>query len=94
MKESICKIEPTSDEKNRTPLTLEMPVDLMQQLTEAATLADTDVQSLAICYVQQGLTNSSTDLKREQFLLHTKELLAKHGVHDTTDEEILDKFLF
>lgn len=92
MKENTCQCQRTSDNENRTPLTLEIPVDLLGQLHEAADLAKTDVPSLLLCYAQQGLTNSSAQLKWHLFLTHAKDVLAKHEVHDKTIEEIFGKF--
>ena len=92
MKESICPCQTTSNNKDHTPLTLKIPVDLVGQLQEATYLAKTDVHSLLLCYARQGLTNSSAQLKRQQFLTHAKDVLAEHGVHDKTVEEIFGKF--
>lgn len=92
MKENTCQCQMTSDNKDRAPLTLEIPVDLLGQLKEAAALAKTDLLSLILCYAQQGLINSSAQLKRQQFLTHAKDVLAAHGVHDKTIEEIFGKF--
>ena len=84
----------TSNNDDHTPLTLKVPVDLLGQLKEAADLAKTDVPSLLLCYAQQGLTNSSAQLKRQLFLTHAKDVLAAHGVHDKTIEEIFGKFTY
>lgn len=92
MKESNCPCQTTSNNKDHTPLTLEVPIDLLGQLKEAAALAETDLHSLILCYAQQGLINSSAQLKRQQFLTHAKDVLAEHGVHDKTIEEIFRKF--
>lgn len=92
MRENICQCQTTSDEKGHTPLTLEIPVDLLGQLTEAAALAETDIPSLVICYVRQGLINSSAELKKQQFLTHAKDVLEKHGVQGITVDEIFGKF--
>ncbi len=92
MKENICKCQMTSDNNDHAPLTLKIPGDLLGQLQEAADLAKTDVHSLLLCYARQGLTNSSAQLKRQQFLTHAKDVLAEHGVHDKTIEEIFSKF--
>lgn len=92
MKENTCQCQMTSNNNDHTPLTLKIPVDLLGQLQEAADLAKTDVDSLLLCYARQGLTNSSAQLKRQQFLTHAKDVLAEHGVHDKTIEEIFGKF--
>lgn len=91
MKENTCQCQMTSS-GDHTQLTLKIPVDLLGQLQEAADLAKTDVHSLLLCYAQQGLTNSSAQLKRQQFLAHAKDVLEEHGVHDKTIEEIFGKF--
>ena len=92
MKENACQCQKTSNNDDHTPLMLKVPVDLLGQLQEAADLARTDVHSLILCYAQQGLINSSAQLKRQQFLTHAKDVLAEHGVHDKTIEEIFGKF--
>jgi len=94
MKENICQCQTTSDNTNRASFTLEIPVDLLGQLKEAAALAKTDVHSLILCFAQQGLTNSSVQLQRLQFLTHAKDVLAKHGVHNKTIDEIFDKISY
>lgn len=94
MKESICPCPTTPDNKDRAPLTLEIPVDLLEQLKEAAALAQTDLHALIICYAQQGLINSSDQLKRQQFLIHAKDILAEHGIHNKTIEDIFDKISY
>lgn len=92
MKDSICQCQATSEMKDLSQVTLNVPVDLLRQLTEAAALAETDVQSLIICYAQQGLENSSAGLKLQHFLTHAKDVLEKHGVQDITVKEIFGKF--
>jgi len=84
----------TSNDNDYAPLTLKIPVDLLGQIQEAADLAETDVPSLLLCYARQGLTNSSAELKRQQFLTHAKDVLEEHGVHDKTIEEIFGKFTY
>lgn len=91
MKENICQCQMSSN-KDNAPLTLKIPVDLLEQLQKAADLANTDVQDLLLCYAQQGLINSSAQLKRQQFLIHAKDVLEEHGIHDKTIKEIFSKF--
>jgi hypothetical protein len=90
MKENMCQCQTNSG--GNDPISLTIPVDLLKQLQEAAALAKTDLHSLILCYAQQGLTNSSAQLKRQQFLTHAKDVLAEHGIHDKTIEEIFGKF--
>lgn len=92
MKDNICECQTTSDNNSLTQLTINVPSALLKQLQEAATLAKTDVQDLILCYAQQGLLNSSPQLKRQHFLTHAKGVLEKYGIHDKTIEEIVDKF--
>ncbi len=92
MKENICQCQMTSGGNEHTSIPLTIPVDLLGQLQEAATSAKTDLHSLILCYAQQGLINSSAQLKRQQFLTHAKDVLEEHGVHDKTIEEIFRKF--
>lgn len=92
MKGTICHCQTTPDMKDSSQLTLNIPLDLLKRLTEAAALAETDVHSLIICYLQKGLEDSSTELKRQQFLTHAKDVLEKHGVHNKTIEEAIGLF--
>ncbi len=90
MKENICQCQTTLGGNDQISLTI--PVDLLKQLQEAAILAKTDLHSLILCYAQQGLIDSSAQLKRQQFLTHAKDILEEHGIHDKTIEEIFRKF--
>lgn len=92
MNRNVCQCQKTSGDNASTPLTLNVPVNLLEQLQAAASLANTDVHSLILCYARQGLIDSSPQLKRQQFLTHAKDILEKYGVHDKTIEEIFGKF--
>jgi hypothetical protein len=92
MNKKVCQCQTTSGDNASTPLTLNVPVNLLKQLQAAASLANTDIHSLILCYAQQGLIDSSPQLKRQQFLTQAKDVLEKHGVHDKTIEEIFGKF--
>lgn len=95
MKETLCQCQTTQVENDRTTaITVEIPADLLGQLREAAAVAETDYQSLLLCYARQGLINSGTQLKRGQFVEHVKEVLEKHGVQTNVIEEIFSKFLY
>lgn len=92
MKGTICHCQTTPDMKDSSQLTLNIPLDLLKRLTEAAALDKTDVHALIICYLQQSLEDSSAELKRQQFLTHAKDVLEKHGVHNKTIEEAIGLF--
>lgn len=94
MKGSISQCQSISDANDLTELTIKIPTGLLRQLTDAAALVETDVQSLIACYAKQGIENTSTGLKLQHFLTHTKDVLEKHGVQDITVHEILSKFLY
>lgn len=75
-------------------ITLEMPVELVENLKEAAALDGTDYREIINCYVQQGLQDSRSAVQRLRFEEHAKEILEKHGVQTTAVDEILDKIQF
>ncbi len=91
MKENMCQCQAPSEKNDSTPLTLNIPAELLKQLQEAAAMEKMDILSLILCYTEQGLINSSSQLKRQQFLTHAKDTLEKHGVHNKTIEEIFSK---
>jgi hypothetical protein len=94
MKEKLCQMPSEYADQPTTTVTLEMPIELVENLKEAATLDGTDYQTIINCYVQQGLNNSMTEVKRLQFEKHAKEILEKHGVHSNAVDEILSKIEF
>ena len=93
MKEKLCTTSPKSSDRT-VSVTLDIPVDLLEQVQEAANFDDTSYQSLMVCFVQQGLLDSKGEVKRMQFSEQAKKLLEKHGVHDNAIEEIFAKFQY
>ncbi len=95
MPQPICECQTTPKEDERTTVTLEMPVGLLKQLEEAAALQGTDYREMALCFLRDGVGNSSFKVKREQFVKHVREILEKHGVKPTeVEEEVFNKILY
>lgn len=96
MPQPICQCQTTPKEDERiTTVTLEMPLGLLKQLEEAAALQGGDYREMLLCFVRDGLDNSSFKVKREQFVKHVREILAKHGIKPTgVDEEVFNKILY
>jgi hypothetical protein len=92
MKNHICPCQTPASTADLIPFTLNISTTLLEQLQAAASLAKTDAQSLMRCYIEQGLAGSTPQLKRQQFLTHAKDVLAQHGIHDKTIEELFGQF--
>lgn len=95
MKETQCQCQTTATgNAPSTSLTIEIPADLLKQLQETASLTGTDLQSLVVGYLRQGLPSSETQLKLGRFTEHAKGVLEKHGIQANVIEEIFTKFLY
>jgi hypothetical protein len=94
MKEKLCQMPSEYVDQPTITITLEMPVELVEILKEAAALDGTDYRAIINCYVQQGLQDSRADVQRLKFEEHAKEILEKHGVQSIAVDEILDKIQF
>ena len=94
MKEKLCQMPSDYVDQPTITITLEMPVELVENLKEAAALDGTDYRAIINCYVQQGLQDSRADVQRLKFEEHAKEILEKHGVQSIAVDEILDKIQF
>lgn len=94
MKEKLCQMTAEYAGRPTTTVTLEIPVDLLEHVKEAAALEGSDHQAIINCYVKQGLINSKAEVKRLQFAEHAKDVLGKHGVEPHAIDEIFTKFLY
>lgn len=94
MKEKLCCATTTKDNNHTVPVSLDIPVDLLEQVKAAAKLVGTSYQSLMTCYVQQGSREDKGDVKRMQFSKHAKAILDRHGVHSNTSDEIFANFQY
>ncbi|TKB25246.1 hypothetical protein FCL47_14400 [Desulfopila sp. IMCC35006] len=94
MKDTLCQMPSAYADQPTATVTLEMPVELVEKLQEAAALDGTDFQAIINCYVQQGLRNSTAEVRRLQFEEHAKKILAKQGVDSGAVEQILHKVEF
>lgn len=95
MPQPICDCQTAPKEDERTTVTLEMPTVLLRQLEEAATLQGTDYQEMLLCFLRDGLGARNFKVKREQFVQHIREILAKHGVKPTDiEEDVFNKILY
>lgn len=94
MKEKLCQIPSEYADQPTVTVTLEMPVEIFENLKEAAALDGTDYKAIINCYVQQGLQDSRSDVQRLKFEEHAKGILEQHGVHTGAVDEILDKIQF
>lgn len=91
MKETLCTTAPECTAQT-TSVRLDIPVDLLEQIQEAATLDGTSHKSLMVCYILEGLQDSKANVKRMQFTEQAKTILEKHGVHENAIDEIFNKF--
>jgi hypothetical protein len=94
MKEKLCQLPSEYVDQPTITITLEMPVELVENLKEAAVLDGTDYRAIINCYVQQGLQDSRAAVQRLKFEEHAKEILERHGVQSIAVDEILDKIQF
>ncbi len=94
MKEKLCQMPSDYVDQPTVTVTLEMPVEIFENLKEAAALDGTDYKAIINCYVQQGLSESKTDVQRLKFEEQAKMVLEQHGVHSNAVNEILDKIQF
>ena len=94
MKETLCQCQTNRGGNDHTSITMEIPVNLLDQLQEAAALAGTDYRALLICYAREGLINSGAQLKRGLFVEHVRDVLEKHGVKTNAIEDIFKKILY
>ena len=93
MKEKLCATSTKSND-HTVSITLDIPIDLLEQVRKAARLAGTSYQSLMACYIQQGSQHDKGDVKRLQFSEQAKKILAKHGVHNNAIDEIFANFQY
>lgn len=94
MKDKLCLMPSAYADQPTATVTLEMPIELVEKVKEAAALDGTDFEAIINCYVQQGLSNSTAEVRRLQFEEHAKKILAKQGVHSSVVDEILHKVEF
>lgn len=94
MKEELCRLASQYAGKETTTVPLEMPVELFEQVKEAAALEESDYQALINCYVHHGLANDQVQIKRKQFAEHVRDVLEKHGIHKDAISEISTKILY
>ncbi|MGV1099744.1 hypothetical protein ACUUL3_10105 [Thiovibrio sp. JS02] len=95
MQEHLCQCQATSDEQGPTvAMNVEIPVALLDQLKEAATLEGSSPEALLLCYARQGLLGSGALLKRGKFVEHARGVLEGHGVQADAIEAIFSKFLY
>ncbi len=94
MKEELCQMTSEYADQPTTSVTLEMPIELLEQVKKAAALEKSDYQTLINCYVHHGLINNQAQIKRKQFAEHAQEVLEEHGVHKNAIAEIFTKFSY
>lgn len=94
MKGKKCQMTSGYNDRPTTTITLELPVNLLDHLKEAAVLEGTEYQDVIICYAQQGVINSTAEIKRKRFAEHAKEVLEKHGVPPNAISDIFSKFIY
>ena len=94
MKERICQMKADFAGHPTTSISLELPVELYESITKTAELEETDANTVINCFIQQGLSESKSVIKRLEFADHAKEVLEKQGVHQSTIDEIFNKLLF
>lgn len=94
MKDKLCRMPSEYAGQPTVTVTLEMPVEIFENLKEASVLDGTDYKAMINCYVQQGLSESKADVQRLKFEEHAKIILEQHGVHSGAVDEILDKIQF
>ncbi|SDP53910.1 hypothetical protein [Desulforhopalus singaporensis] len=94
MKERLCQMPSEYADQPTVTITLEIPAKLLEEVKEAAVLDETDYKQIINCYIQQGLSESRSEVKRMKFEEHAKEILTRHGVDSTAVDEILHKVQF
>lgn len=94
MKENICQMNTEYAGRPTTTISLELPVELLEYVNKTAALEGTDAGTIINCFVQQGLINSRATIKRLEFAEHAKDVMQKHGIHQSAINEIFTKLLF
>jgi hypothetical protein len=94
MKNEICQMTSKFAGQPTTSVMLEIPIELLEQVKQAAALEKSDYQALINCYIHHGLADSQAQVKWKLFTEHAKEVLEKHNVQSDTIAEVFNsKFL-
>jgi len=93
MKELVCHINTAYAGKPTTTINLEMPAELLEQITRTAALEDTDAATIINCFVHQGLENNKAAVKRLEFAEHARKVMKGQGINQETIDEIFIKLV-
>lgn len=93
MKELVCHLNTAYAGKPTTTITLEMPAELLEQISRAAALEETDAATIINCFVHQGLENNKAAVKRLEFAEHARQVMKGQGVDQGTIDEIFIKLI-
>lgn len=79
---------------NMTVLTLTIPVELNNYLQELASMANSDLEGLAVGFLEEGVHKAMPKLKKEHYFKHLREVLKKHNVPAETLDTLEDNFVY
>ena len=75
-------------------LTVQIPVEVMDDLQEIATASKADIHDLIIDYVQEGIVQALPLVKRENFFSSVKGRLRRNNRPEDAIETFEEKFTF
>lgn len=94
MEKKLCEMTEKYAGQHTTSITVEIPVELLDQVKKAASLEDLDYQALINCYVENGLSKSQTLIRQKEFAEQAEKILKEHGVKAEAITDIIDKVTF
>ena len=94
MKDQLNQMIADYAKRPTTTVTLEMPVEFLEDVKEMAALEKVEYQAIITYFVHQGLIDSKAEVKRLQFAENAKKILEKHGTHPNVIDEISNMFLY
>ena len=84
----------THKDQEKKELTIQLPADVVDKLHDIASVNDTDIQAIIGDYVNDGIHQSTPEVRKKCFFNHVKEVMKKHNVPQEAIEEIKDKFTY
>jgi hypothetical protein len=72
--------------------TIDVPVELMNNLKDIAAYKNIDFQELAISYFEDGARQDLGKVRWCDFICHAKELLVKYNAPPEAMDDLVDKF--
>lgn len=75
-------------------VTIDLPLDLHEQLQEIMVVKKCDLHSLILHYLKEGIGEDLMKAKQKRFQRHAEEVMKAHAMPAPVIAEIVEKFDF